>query len=188
VEVLATISDLNVIPLADAGARQILFSDTSMRPPVANPWSRRRASRPKEPLTANAMPAAIVANWTKLFQANLSGRLYGRVMQIARRQDGWRGAGSKGLTSEALKAWLDFWIGVNAQASEPSLALTARGTLQAEWFRSSRRHLDLEFVSPERIFFGLFDGCAVYEGVDTIEALVTRLDDHRAHPLQWRSA
>ncbi len=189
-DTLTTISDLHVIPLADAGSRQILFSDTggAQYATLAANMRARRAARVQEPLTANAMPQVIVSNWTRLFRAKLSGSLYSRIMQIARRQDGWRGEGSKGLTQEALKAWLDFWTGVSNEASEPALALTARGTLQAEWFRSSRRHLDLEFVSEKRIFFGLFNGRAAYEGVDTIEELGPWLSDHHAHPLEWRSA
>jgi hypothetical protein len=185
VDTIATISDLHVIPFADAGSRQILFSDTSggqQRLLSAN-WTARRAVKEHEEPTANTMPKAIVSNWTRLFFANLSSGLYSRIMQIARRPDGWRGEGSKGLTAEALRAWLDFWAKVNDSASEPSLALTARGTLHAEWFRNSRRHLDLEFVSRARIFFGLFNGHATCEGVDTLEGLVPWLGDHRAHPL-----
>jgi hypothetical protein len=179
------VSDLSVIPIGDAGARQIPLSDTVGPAPLSPKWPSPYATRHQE--TANAMPQVIVSNWSRLSRANLSGNIYGRILQIARRQDGWRGQGSKRLTEEALKAWLDFWTAVSGNALEPALALTARGTLQAEWFRNSRRHLDLEFVSSERIFFGLFDGPAAYEGVDTIEALVPWLADHRAHPLQWRS-
>jgi hypothetical protein len=195
VDTLATTSDLHVIPLADipladAGSRQILFSDTNggQYTSLSANLAARRVARPQEPPTGNAMPRVIVSNWTRLFRAKLSGSLYSKIMQIARRQDGWRGEGSRGLTQEALQAWLDFWTAVNDDASEPALALTARGTLQAEWFRNARRHLDLEFVSGQKIFFGLFDGRAAYEGVDTIEALAPWLGDHHAHPLQWRSA
>ena len=187
---LATISDLHVIvPLADAGSRQILFSDTGDRQfaSLSANFAARLAARSQERPTVNTMPQVIVSNWTRLFRANLSSTLYSRIMQIARRQPGWRGQGSKGLTHEALRTWLDFWTVVNDKASEPALALTARGTLQAEWFCNSRRHLDLEFVTKDRIFFGLFDGHAVYEGVDTSKALVSWLAEHRAQPLQWRS-
>jgi hypothetical protein len=190
VDTLSTITDLHVIPLTDAGSRQILLSDTVGGHYLAQSanLAARRAARPAEPLTANAMPQVIVSNWSRLFSANLTSNLYSRIMQIARRRDGWRGEGSKGLTQEALSAWLDFWIAINDDASKPDLALTARGSLQAEWFRSTRRHLDLEFVSKERIFFGLFDGRAAYEGVDKIKTLVPWLSDHHAHPLRWRSA
>jgi hypothetical protein len=186
-DTIATIADFNVIPLADAGSRQILFSEPRDKSytPVSTDWLMRRAAM-QEPVTANVMPSAIVGNWTRLCRANLSGGLYSRIMQIARRQDGWRGVGSKELTPGALKAWLDFWIAVQDNAVEPGLALTARGTLQTEWFRNSRRHLDLEFVSKERIFFGFFNGGAIYEGVDTGGALVPWLGGHHARPLQWR--
>jgi hypothetical protein len=109
-------------------------------------------------------------------------------MQISRRADGWRGQGSRGLSAEALGAWLDFWSGIYSKAVEPALALTARGTLQVEWFQSSRRHLDLEFATKDKVFFGLFDGKAVYEGVDTAKALLPWLANHRAHPLKWHEA
>jgi hypothetical protein len=188
VDSLATISDLHVIiPLADTGSRQILLSDRGERASVSANLAARLAARPQEQPTVNTMPQVIESNWTRLFRANLSSTLYSRIMQIARRQDGWRGQGSKGLTPEALKTWLDFWTAVNDIASEPALALTARGTLQAEWFRNSRSHLDLEFVSKDRIFFGLIDGHAAYEGVDTSKALVSWLAQHHAQPLQWRS-
>jgi hypothetical protein len=190
VDTLATISDLQVFPLTDAGSRQILLAETGCGQHVSSPayLAARRAARLKDVPTVNAMPQAIVSNWTSIFRAGLSVPLYSRIMQISLRQDGWRGPGSKGLTPEALKVWLDFWTATKDDASEPALALTARGTIQAEWFRNSRSHLDLEFVSKDKIFFGLFDGRATYEGVDTLRAIIPWLSDHRARPLQWRSA
>jgi hypothetical protein len=136
---------------------------------------------------SDATPNAILANWSRLFLAHPSPALYARIVQIARQPNGWRGEGSRALTNEALTACLQFLISVTGQATEPELALTARGTLQAGWFRNSRRHLDIEFVSMEQAFFGLFDRHSVYEGVDEVGAISQWLSAHPSNPLLWRA-
>jgi hypothetical protein len=136
---------------------------------------------------ANAMLPAIVANWPRMVLAGLSGKTYARIMQFARYQDGWRGPGSKALTSEALKAFLDFRISLGRNVVEPAIALTARGTLQAQWFFNNHQYLDLEFVSIKKIFFALFDQKAIYEGVDALDKLSRWLSEYPSKPLKWRS-
>jgi len=216
IEARSLVTQLNVMPLADAGARQIRFAEQFGEAPEvqqaneaaqsfrANLEPRTAGERLQSGLTidavtdpedislrgaagANAMPHPILANWSRLFLAGLSGELYSRIWQMARYKDGWRGEGSRALTEEALKAFLEFLIKIDEDTVEPTLALTARGTLQAEWFRNLRRHLDVEFVSDEKAFFGLFDQHSVYEGVDSVDALVRWLPDRPSKPLKWRS-
>jgi hypothetical protein len=87
---------------------------------------------------------------------------------------------------EALRTFLNFWIQIGSDASAPEIALTARGTLQAEWFKSSRRHLDLEFVNDQKIFFGWFDDGNVNEGVYSLGALVLWLKSPSARAMWSR--
>jgi hypothetical protein len=177
-DALTQISDLHPLPLSGAGSRQILFGDEKIR--------TRQA--PKAEVVASTVPKAIVANWNRLFSANLPNDVYRRIRLLSRYDNGWRGDGSKALSADALKTFLNFWIQMTGYLANPDLALTARGTLQAEWFRNSRRHLDLEFVDSKKIFFGLFNGENVYEGVDSLEGLSEWLKHHRANPLRWPGA
>jgi len=153
---------VEVLPLSGTGSRRILFGEQE---------TGTRATK-KVSIAATTVPQALLENWNRLYRAQLPDRVYARVRQLARYEDGWRGFGSKALTAEALRTFLNFWIQIGSHASAPELALTAGGTLQAEWFKSSRRHLDLEFVNDRRIFFGWFDDGNVNEGVYSLGALV----------------
>src|SRR5262245_5716735 len=152
---------IEVLPLSGTGSRRILFGEQNTGTPAT-----------KEKSITATVPQAVLGNWNRLYRAQLPDRVYARVRQLARYEDGWRGFGSKALTVEALRTFLNFWIQIGSHASAPEIALTARGTLQAEWFKSSRRHLDLEFVNDQKIFFGWFDDGNVNEGVYSLGALV----------------
>jgi len=136
---------------------------------------------------AEAMPRALSENWSRLAISKLSSWGFERLLRLAAKEDGWRGPGSKALMSEPVRAFLDFWIEMRDHASEPDLALTARGTLLAEWYRNSQRHLDIEFVSRKKLLFGLFDGQSVYEGIDSLRAVVLWLANHQSKPLRWQA-
>jgi hypothetical protein len=154
-----------------------LFGVRTIRPPAQ-----------RLPVTdATSTPSAIWANWSRLSQANLSVETYTRIRNLARYEKEWRGPGSKALTSESLRTFLEFWIDVGPVATSPDLAITARGSIQAEWFRNSRRHLDLEFVGKDKVFFGLFNGNAINEGIDTLEGVAAWLKSHHAKPLLWKN-
>jgi hypothetical protein len=177
-DALTQIRDLRPLPVSGTGARQVLFGEEK----IAKPQAPRANVGATE---ATTTPSAILGNWSRLFQANLPANMYIRIRQLARYDNGWRGHGSKALSAEALKVFLNFWIKASVEAAEPDIALTAHGTLQAEWFRNSRRHLDLEFVDSNEIFFGLFNGRNINEGVDSPVELLEWLRNHRAKPLRW---
>jgi hypothetical protein len=155
-----------VLPFSGTGSRQILFGEQNTGTPATK----------KKSIAVTAVPQAVLGNWNRLYRAQLPDRVYKRVRQLARYEDGWRGFGSKALTAEALRTFLNFWIQIGSHASAPEIALTARGTLQAEWFKSSHRHLDLEFVNDQKIFFGWFDDENVNEGVYSLGGLVQWLN------------
>ena len=168
--------DIEVLPLGGTGSRQILFGEQS---------TSRPATKEKN-ITSLTVPQAVLGNWSRLYRAQLPDRVYTRIRQLARYEDGWRGDGSKAITADALKSFLNFWIQIGPDASAPEIALTARGTLQAEWFQSSRRHVDLEFVNDKKIFFGLFHDENINEGVYSLGALVEWLKSQSAGPLRLR--
>jgi hypothetical protein len=160
-----------------------LFEEPSTGRPAAT--EKSRSALPQA--VPQAVPQAILENWSRLYIAELPDRVYMRIRQLARYEDGWRGIGSKGLSTEALRTFLNFWILIKSDASAPEIALTARGSLQAEWFQSARRHLDLEFVSDRKIFFGLFHDGNVNEGVYSLGALVQWLKSQSATFLRLRT-
>lgn len=134
---------------------------------------------------ADAMPFSLLANWSRIALANLSQEVFDRLVYLARRPVGWRGPGSRALSSGSVREFLEFWMTVRDKAREPALALTAAGGLHAEWFKSSRRHLDLQFSGDGRIFFGLFDRGRLLEGVDDAKNLKELLNAHLSRPLKW---
>jgi len=196
-------TDLQTIPFASPGVSESVFDEqifdlpeilhrpmalaSFQAPKTTAPHEDYEPSATGEISSVDAMPTALTANWSRLFLSDLSAKSYARILQFARLNEGWRGAGSKSLSDRALEAFLEFLIRLGDDVVEPELTLTARGTLHAEWFRNTRRHLDLEFISEEKVFFGLFDGKTVYEGIDCLNGLSSWLKQRSSQPLKWRS-
>jgi hypothetical protein len=134
---------------------------------------------------SGATPLSIELNWTRLTRANLSETACSRLSSIAARSEGWRGRGSKALSSASLSVFLKFWDVASQDATEPQFALMANGHLSAEWFKNSRRHLDLEFADDWMIYFGLFNGEGVSEGKETIRNIHKMLKATDSRPLRW---
>jgi hypothetical protein len=153
--------------------------------PRADYLDRLRAQTRVYSEPAEALPSAFVANWTRLGRSKISTRLYVRLSTMARLPIGWGGAASLPLSSGSLRNFLDFWKLVREHAVEPDAALAPSGRLQVEWYRSERRHADLEFGEDARVFFGLFDGPYVQEGVDSAANLAKLLLTRSGAPLRW---
>ncbi len=132
-------------------------------------------------------PTAISVNWSRLSRASLSLVTYTRLFELAARPDGWRGPGSRALDSSSLSSFLGFWTMVSAHASEPQFTLSPNGHLGAEWYKSSRRNLDLEFTDDQKAFFGLFQGAEEIEGIAAVTSIAAMLLAHPARPLDWTS-
>jgi hypothetical protein len=138
-------------------------------------------------IPAEATPLSIVLNWFRLGRAGLSDAAYSRLFAIAARPDGWRGRGSRALSATSLSVFLKFWGAVSHDATEPQFALLPNGNLSAEWFKNSRRHLDLEFADDWMIYCGLFNGDGIWEGKETVENIANVLRATVSKPLRWRS-
>lgn len=136
--------------------------------------------------SANAVPAAIAENWNRIWVSEISDKLYSRLLRFGTRPDGWRGHGSKSLSPSAVTAFLEFWIKVREKAVEPQIALTAKGGIQAQWYKSRYEYLDLSFQPDKRVFFGLFRKGAVFEGVVNLEEIVPFLESNSAESLTWK--
>jgi len=136
---------------------------------------------------ADATPSSIALNSNRLARSELSGGTYSRLFAIATRPDGWRGRGSRTLTSASLSVFLEFWSVVSNDAVEPQFTLMPNGHLRAEWFKSERRHLDLEFADDWMVYCGLFNGKGVWEGKETIKNLASMLEATDSKPLRWTS-
>lgn len=134
------------------------------------------------PITA--LPEAVSASWTRIAQADISVRLYSRLVRLASQPDGWRGPGSLSLRPSSLKRFLEFWTMVRNEAREPELALAPDGSLHAEWFKSHRQRLDVRFAEP-KVIFGLFAGNSILEGADNLKTVAQILMQHHAKPLAW---
>jgi len=132
-----------------------------------------------------ALPAAIHANWYAILVADVSVEIYNQVVRIARLEAGWAGPYSQALNSQSLRHFLRFWENVSEIAVDPELVMTTRGHLHAEWHKNRKRHLDIEFCDDGKVFYGLFDGTSIHEGIDRVGEVVAFLRGRRNNPLDW---
>jgi hypothetical protein len=136
--------------------------------------------------SANAVPESIAMNWNRIANSKISKQTYSKLLRFANRPDGWRGPGSLKLSPSSINAFLDFWQKIREVAHEPSIALTAAGGLQAQWYKSDKEHLDLVFRPDRKIYFGLFRKGAVYEGIDDLDSVVQFVLADLGQPLSWK--
>jgi hypothetical protein len=134
---------------------------------------------------AIATPASILSSWPVLTELSFSNALQRKLSQLASAEDGWRGPGSKQLSSDALAVFLRFWQRIANDAREPAIALTRDGFIQAQWYRSDRQHLDLIFRGDRRVMFGYFNHFRVYEGMDSAEQVAALFSRSPEKPFSW---
>jgi hypothetical protein len=129
----------------------------------------------------------VLANWREITKSGLPEQSYKKVLHLANKAPDWNGPGSLPLDAASLATFLDFWGTVRNIAAEPDLVLTPGGNLQAEWYSSSRRFLEIDFRGKgKRSFIGLFDGGTVIEGAAPVEELTQIVLNHRnGRALSW---
>lgn len=132
-----------------------------------------------------AVPEAIVQNWQLLAISGLSEQAYVSLLNLARKERGWRGEGSCPLDYRSLANFLHFWLRVSGEAVEPEFVLLPNGNLQAEWYRDDNHLAELEFQEENKCLFGLFDGESVLEGIDGVGALLALFEARNFRPLNW---
>jgi hypothetical protein len=142
------------------------------------------------PRLTDTTPGSISVNRTRLTRAKLSLDSIRNVFRLAARVDGWRGAGSRSLESGSLSTFLEFWTSFTSLKGrkEPAFTLAANGNLIAEWYKNKNRHLDIEFCSDGQLYFGLFNGKSVLEGIATGDELALILGALLHSPLKWSDA
>ena len=188
---------LEVVDFGIAGAAAIAFANDrpdqeaqvhhrlSITSPPLDSALIRLDSPPTKPGSPNALPEALGANWSRLAKATLDQDSFQKLVRIANRPDGWRGAGSRSLRPGALRHFLEFWMRVQNGAAFPEFSLLPNGHLQALWSSSDRRRMDLEYTESNRIYFGVLNGRRLHEGVETIDVMATLLLAHPSRPLKW---
>ncbi len=140
--------------------------------------------------TTDTLPDSIRANWNVLARSGLAEETYARLNLLASKSAAWRGPGSKPLSGASVSRFLGFWAAVKSIAIAPELMLTPMGTIQAEWFRSRRQFLEIEFSGTEdNASFGLIDRRTRLEGMAEQCELVTLLRNFRKGiALTWSAA
>jgi hypothetical protein len=137
----------------------------------------------------SAVPDAILANWAELARSGLTETAYKTILRLASKKVNWNGQGSYSLSPTSLASFLIFWNLVSSSAEMPDLVLTPKGNLQAEWFASPSRFLEIDFrPKNEPSFVGLFDGKkAVIEGAASIKELSQLILNYRnGIALTWK--
>jgi hypothetical protein len=131
------------------------------------------------------MPDSLRDNLLGLRTSNLQEQIHSRLWFLANKPDRWRGAGSKRLNSESLRNFLRCWRKIAADAAEPFVTLAPNGNVYAEWHASWRRHLDMEFSSDGKVYFGLCHNGDTVEGKDDLEEVLNAMLARRKNPFRW---
>lgn len=160
-----------------------IFVDYTM--PLDRDWLSFSPAANKNP-SSNTMPDAVSANWARYTTAGISLDTYLKLVTLGQKPDGWRGNGSKKLSDGSISTFLEFWGSVRDFASDAFLTLAPSGNLFAEWHKSWKSHLDIEFVEGGVAFFGLFSGSSIVEGKVDVGELAGLLRAHKRKPLSWR--
>jgi hypothetical protein len=176
----------------DARLAEILDSDSSTTAltPVTSRLGRLAATQAKAPdqsPNTDAIPTSITGSWGAIARAHMSVKMYANLVKLARAPDGWAGARSRALSAAAILRFLDFWLLVRDEASEPLLTLAPDGSLVAEWFKSVRQRLDVRY-SPHGVIFGLITPKNILEGAESAKTVATILKLHPQKPLSWHQA
>jgi hypothetical protein len=172
----------------EAQQMQLLFSgqsNLSVRAPHHSVQSFEFKELFRQHSGLNVLPASLRENWFLLAKSKLSVPSYQRLLHLASKPDGWYGSGSVRLSSKSLRNFLKFWALIQADNREPFISITRDGNLYAEWHKSWKRHLDIEFREDGRGFFGLFDGSEVWEGIGELRDLARALRQRRVSPFRW---
>ncbi|MEQ9329150.1 MAG: hypothetical protein RJQ21_17850 [Rhodospirillales bacterium] len=140
---------------------------------------------PKNFVESDTLAQSIEENWQRLASSNIDIDLFKRILMFSSMSDGWRGEGSKALSPKSLKTFLEFWRDVNCKAKKPNIALSPRGNVYAEWHKSWKKHLDIEFMGDGSALFGLLDGASIVEGRETVNNIVSLVLNRKEKPLLW---
>jgi hypothetical protein len=174
------LTPLEVESLVDEGSAgiPILSFGSTLRPMRPRPHTRD--------VSTEAMPAALISNWTKLKSSGLSSRFYSRLVRLASdRFSSGPPRTPERLQPTSLSNFLDFWEKIEEVAAEPEISLSNDGSVVAEWFRSPEQRLDIKF-GQNTAMFGLFNKRNILEGAEKKDLVALILLSHDAKPLQWR--
>jgi hypothetical protein len=127
-----------------------------------------------------ALPSAIASNVGKFARAGVTERMYDNLIRIAFAARGRSGE----LTATSVRDFVEFWSYISDVSVEPEFALSPRGALSAEWFRSQRHRLDLQFIGP-KVIFGLIAPNSILEGAESPATVAAILKNHPSRPLSW---
>lgn len=138
-------------------------------------------------VNTNSIPESFTKNWRLFANSGLSENSYTYLLKLAKKQEGWRGQGSKALNTESLASFLRFWLDIKKIASEPEFVLLPNGNLQTEWYKDDKHFTELEFQPDNRVLFGIFDGKDEIEGEAQQREVTTILagDRNKIKRLNW---
>jgi hypothetical protein len=132
----------------------------------------------------NTLPPSISANWGKIAKARMTHHMYANLLRVAA-ANLVLGSRKSALNATSLADFFDFWARIRVASAEPEFALAPDGTLSAEWFKSQRQRLDVQFVG-RKVIFGLIANNNILEGADNLQTVAALLKSHPSKPLQWK--
>jgi hypothetical protein len=151
---------------------------------TAVPEGKPRITKSDASLT-NVVSHSLRSNWARLQNADLPADIDAKIRQLSQLAEGWRGRGSKPLTADSLRTFLDFWGHLPTARKKPFIALSPSGTIFLEWHRTWKKHLDVECANDGTVVFGLIRGETVIEGKAPASEAVATLNAGAVSPFGW---
>lgn len=134
---------------------------------------------------SDSLPMAVKFNQQLLEQCDFSDDTLNRINHLAALVEGWDYGYGQSINPLSLRNFLFFWLKIINTAEEPSLFLCSNGNIQAEWFKDSKCHLEIEF-KRDICMFSLFDKEKFSQGLDSLDNLVAILLERKPSPLVWK--
>lgn len=182
------------IILSDDSGNRAGQNESFPRPVGCEPIGTTISLRDEQPAVSvltesglvDTLPDSVRDNWNSFNISKLSVGLEQRLRRLASKSDGWRGPGSKKLSSAALRQFLRFWRTIADGSTEPFITLAPNGNLYAEWHVSWKRHLDVEFTGRDKVFFGLIHNNEIIEGTTRTSELINAMYARTKNPFRWK--
>lgn len=133
----------------------------------------------KEQMGTSSWPKAIIDNIAKLsiLSKTLSKTTFDQIVDFALEH--------KDVDAKVYGDFLRFLELSQEPRTKPELYLAPNGMLVAEWYKSSRSHLDVEFAGNDECYFGLFAPRKTIEGAGSVSDLTSILSRHSSRPMKW---
>ena len=113
--------------------------------------------------------------------------MFEKLEKLNKLEYGWNNHGGLPLKSSSVKDFYIFWNKIKDMrlTVEPEFAPGGDGSLNVEWHKDWKHHLEIEFRGGSVCFYMLADGRSEHQGRTSINDLITFLIHRKNNPFIW---